>query len=262
MKPASLSAEGKGLPRTARRANSARCGRLEGQLEGPRPAAEAWDFMRSQKFFGMIIPKKYGGRGFFRIPPIRRSWRLLSTVSVFVAGVTRHFCCPIRSDRASCWSSFGAAGAARIPGCRGLADGLRDPHVLGPPRRMPLGRRCHEDEGVVGYGESRGKKVLDIRLNFEKRYINARNCRDGDGAGVQAARPRKPCSAAGVERGNHGGAFAHEARRASAHGGPPTYRCSRNFQKPVRSTANDVLQSPLDWILGGPRAGPARLDDA
>jgi acyl-CoA dehydrogenase len=32
---------------------------------------EAWDFMRKNKFFGMIIPKEYGGLG-FPTPPIRR----------------------------------------------------------------------------------------------------------------------------------------------------------------------------------------------
>src|SRR5258706_9138607 len=30
---------------------------------------EVWDFIKREKFFGMIIPKEYGGLGFFPQPP-------------------------------------------------------------------------------------------------------------------------------------------------------------------------------------------------
>src|SRR5258708_22301896 len=45
---------------------------------------EAWDFIKRQKFFGMIIPKEYGGRFFSPSPPsqrARRGWTRPSTTA-------------------------------------------------------------------------------------------------------------------------------------------------------------------------------------
>ncbi len=129
-------------------------------------AKSVWDFMRREKFFGMIIPKQYGGLGFSNTAH-SEVVRTLSSASV-VAGVTvmvpnslgpgellMHFGTDKQRDH---WLPRLADGR-EIP-----CFGLTSPHAGSDAAAMA-------DTGVVEYGVWKGKRVLGVRLNFHKRYI-------------------------------------------------------------------------------------------
>lgn len=125
-----------------------------------------WDFMRRNKFFGMIIPKEFGGLGFSNTAH-SEVVRTLSSASI-VAGVT--VMVPNSLGPGELLMHFGTE-AQRKYWLPRLADGrevpcfgLTSPHAGSDAAAMT-------DTGVVEYGTWKGKKVLGLRLNFHKRYI-------------------------------------------------------------------------------------------
>ncbi|WP_173933670.1 acyl-CoA dehydrogenase [Chelativorans sp. Marseille-P2723] len=129
-------------------------------------AKSVWDFMRKERFFGMIIPKKYGGLGFSNYAH-SEVVRTVSSASV-VAGVT--IMVPNSLGPGELLMHFGT-DEQRDYWLPRLADGrdipcfgLTSPHAGSDAAAMT-------DTGVVEYGTWNGKKTLGIRLNFHKRYI-------------------------------------------------------------------------------------------
>jgi len=129
-------------------------------------AKSVWDFMRREKFFGMIIPKKYGGLGFSNYAH-SEVVRTVSSASV-VAGVT--VMVPNSLGPGELLMHFGT-DEQRDFWLPRLADGrevpcfgLTSPHAGSDAAAMT-------DTGVVEYGTWKGRKTLGIRLNFHKRYI-------------------------------------------------------------------------------------------
>lgn len=128
--------------------------------------AQAWDYLKQEKFFGMIIPKEYGGLGFSALAH--------STVVTKIA--TR---------------SASAAVTAMVPNSLGPAELLmkygtdeQRQHYLprlasgedipcfaltGPEAGSDAGAMT--DTGIVCMGEFEGKECLGIRLQWNKRYI-------------------------------------------------------------------------------------------
>ena len=127
---------------------------------------EVWDFLKKEKFFGMIIPKEYGGLGF--------SAHAHSNVIVKLTG---------RSISASITvmvpNSLGPAELLLHYGTEEqknhylprLVDGREIPcfALTGPTAGSDAG--AIPDTGVICKGEFEGKEVLGLRLNWEKRYI-------------------------------------------------------------------------------------------
>ncbi|MEN8171219.1 MAG: acyl-CoA dehydrogenase [Pseudomonadota bacterium] len=127
---------------------------------------EVWQFIKDKGFFGMIIPKKYGGLGFSALAH--------STVVMKIA--TR---------------SISAAVTVMVPNSLGPAELLlhlgtkaqRDHYLprLAKGEEVPCfaltapeagsDAAAMQDSGVVCYGKFEGQKVLGIRLNWRKRYI-------------------------------------------------------------------------------------------
>jgi len=125
-----------------------------------------WDYLKKERFLGMILPKEYGGRGFSALAH--------STIVVKIA--TR---------------SISAAVNAMVPNSLGpgelllhygtteqkqyylprLARGEEIPcfALTGPEAGSDASAMT--DSGVVCYGMHEGKKVLGIRLSWDKRYI-------------------------------------------------------------------------------------------
>ncbi len=126
-----------------------------------------WDFIRSEGFFGLIIPRRYGGRGF--------SAQLHSEVVMKLAS-----------------RSVAAAVTAMVPNSLGpgkllMSYGTREQRdyylprlargeeipcfaLTGPDAGSDAG--AIPDSGVICHGEWRGEQnVLGVRLNWEKRYI-------------------------------------------------------------------------------------------
>ncbi len=127
---------------------------------------EVWDFLKKERFFGMIIPREHGGLGFSAIAH-----------SAVVAKVTS------RSVPTVCTmmvpNSLGPAELLLLYGTEEqrrhylprLASGeeipcfaLTEPHA-GSDAASPRSR------GVVCRGRYEGKDVIGIRLDWDKRYI-------------------------------------------------------------------------------------------
>lgn len=125
-----------------------------------------WEYLKKQKFFGMVIPKKYGGLGF----------SALAHSSVVVKIATR---------------SVSAAVNTLVPNSLGPAElllhyGTKEQKEYYLPR-LARGEEipCFaltsveagsdaaglKDNGVICKGTYQGNETLGIRLNFNKRYI-------------------------------------------------------------------------------------------
>lgn len=203
---------------------------------------DVWDFLRENKFFGIIIAEKYGGLGFSAFAH-SEIVRFISTRSVAAAvtvmvpnslgpGELLHMFGT--EDQKSHWMPRLARGD-ELP-----AFGLTSNEAGSDASAMI-------DEGVVEKGIWQGNEVLGIRLNWSKRYITlapvctvlglAFQLRDPDGhlggtedIGITCA--LVPTDLPGVETGRR-----HIPSATMFLNGP--------------TTGKDVFV-PLDHIIGGP----------
>jgi acyl-CoA dehydrogenase len=127
---------------------------------------EVWDFMREKRFFGMIIPKKYGGLGFSNTMH-SEVVRTVSSASV-VAGVT--VMVPNSLGPGELLLHFGT-DEQRDHWLPRLADGSEIPCFGLTSPDAGSDAAAMTDSGVVEHGEHEGRPVLGVRLNFHKRYI-------------------------------------------------------------------------------------------
>jgi acyl-CoA dehydrogenase len=127
---------------------------------------EVWTYLRTNKFFGMIIPKEYGGLG-FSATAHSEVVRKISTYSV-TAAVT--VMVPNSLGPGELLHQFGTdeqknywlprlAAGEEIP-----CFGLTSPEAGSDAASMI-------DTGVLCHGPGAGGNVLGIRLNWHKRYI-------------------------------------------------------------------------------------------
>ncbi|MBA4795325.1 MAG: acyl-CoA dehydrogenase [Phenylobacterium sp.] len=128
--------------------------------------AEAWDFIKRERFFGMIIPKEFGGLGF---TPYAHSEvvRKISTRSV-TAAVT--VMVPNSLGPGELLLQFGTDEQKQhwLPR---LADGREIPAFGLTSPEAGSDAAAMTDTGVVCEEERDGRKVLGLRLNWHKRYI-------------------------------------------------------------------------------------------
>ncbi len=128
--------------------------------------AEAWDFIRKHRLFGMIIPKEYGGLDFSARAQSEIVMKIASR-SV-TAGVT--VMVPNSLGPGELLMHYGTqeqkdhylprlARGEDIP-----AFALTGPHAGSDAGSMP-------DMGVVCRGEYQGRETLGFRVNWSKRYI-------------------------------------------------------------------------------------------
>jgi len=127
---------------------------------------EVWEFIGKHRFFGMIIPKEYGGLEFSALAH--------STIVMKIASRSVTAAVTIMVP-----NSLGPAKLLLHDGTQEqkdhylprLAEGKEVPcfALTGPDAGSDAG--AMPDRGVVCYGEHEGKKVLGIRINWEKRYI-------------------------------------------------------------------------------------------
>ncbi|MDK1374143.1 MULTISPECIES: acyl-CoA dehydrogenase [unclassified Sinorhizobium] len=127
---------------------------------------DVWDFLRKKKFFGMIIPKKYGGLGFSNTAH-SEVVRTVSSCSV-VAGVT--VMVPNSLGPAELLMHFGT-DEQRDYWLPRLADGREIPCFALTSPDAGSDAAAMTDAGIVEFGAWEGEKVLGVRLNFHKRYI-------------------------------------------------------------------------------------------
>ncbi|MBI1397640.1 MAG: acyl-CoA dehydrogenase [Betaproteobacteria bacterium] len=207
---------------------------------------QAWEFIKTRGFFGMIIPKAYGGLGFSALAHSEVVMKLATrsataTVSVMV---------PNSLGPAELLLRYGTDEQKRHYLPR-LARGLEIPcfALTGPEAGSDAG--SIPDRGVVCRATHDGREVLGMRVSWEKRYITlgpvatllglAFRLHDPDGLlgrnsdlGITLA--LIPADHPGVEIGRR-----HMPLNGSFMNGP--------------NSGTDVF-IPMDWIIGGPaRAG-------
>ena len=127
---------------------------------------EVWTFMKEKRFFGMIIPEKYGGLGFSNFAHSQIVHRV-STCSVS-AGVT--VMVPNSLGPGELLLQFGT-DAQRDYWLPRLADGREIPAFALTSEDAGSDASAMTDSGVVCHGTWKGEKTLGIRLNWSKRYI-------------------------------------------------------------------------------------------
>ena len=127
---------------------------------------EMWDYLKKHKFFGMIIPKQYGGLGFSAYGHHRVIQKLASISSSLSSTVG----VPNSLGPAELLLHYGTEEQKNHYLPR-LADGreipcfaLTGPFAGSDATSLP-------DYGIVCEGEWNGAKVLGVRLTFDKRYI-------------------------------------------------------------------------------------------
>lgn len=202
---------------------------------------EVWDYLKKEKFFGMAIPKQYGGLGFSALAH--------STVVVKIA--TRSLSAAVNTMVPN---SLGPAELLLHYGTEEqknyylpkLAAGEEMPcfALTAPEAGSDAG--SIPDTGIVCRGEYEGKEVIGIRLTWDKRYITLAPVATVLGLAFQMYDPDHllgdeedigitlcllPTSHPGVEIG---------------HRHYPLYQAFMNG--PTRG--KDVF-IPLDWIIGG-----------
>ncbi|KTQ97683.1 acyl-CoA dehydrogenase [Aureimonas ureilytica] len=203
---------------------------------------EVWDFLKSRKFFGMVIPKQYGGLGFSNTAH-SEVVRKVSSASV-AAGVT--VMVPNSLGPGELMLHFGTQ-AQRDHWLPRLADGREIPCFGLTSADAGSDAASMKDHGIVTYGEHEGQRVLGIKLNFDKRYITLapvatvmglafklfdpeNHLGRGESLGITVA--LLPTSTPGVRHGDR-----HIPQFTFFQNGPISGR--------------DVF-IPLDWVLGGP----------
>ncbi len=127
---------------------------------------EAWDFLKSKKFFGMIIPKEYGGLGFsaFAHSEVVRKISTRSIAGAVTAMV------PNSLGPGELLMQFGTEEQRKYWLPR-LADGREIPCFGLTSPEAGSDAASMIDIGVVCHGRYDGKDMLGIRLTWHKRYI-------------------------------------------------------------------------------------------
>lgn len=127
---------------------------------------EAWQFLKDKGFFGLIIPKEYGGREF---SPYAQS-RVMSKIASrsLTAAVTAMV--PNSLGPGELLMKYGTE-AQKQRWLPGLARGEEIPcfALTGPEAGSDAG--AIPDTGIVCKGTWQGEEVLGLRLNFVKRWI-------------------------------------------------------------------------------------------
>jgi acyl-CoA dehydrogenase len=127
---------------------------------------EVWDFLKQNRFFGMIIPRRYGGLEFSANGHSSVITKIASrSIS---AGVT--VMVPNSLGPAELLLHYGSETQKDYYLPR-LADGREIPcfALTGPDAGSDAG--AIPDSGVVCMGQHDGEQVLGLRLNWDKRYI-------------------------------------------------------------------------------------------
>jgi acyl-CoA dehydrogenase len=127
---------------------------------------EVWEFLKKNRFFGMIIPKEYGGLQFSALA----NSAVLQKVATLSATVASTIGVPNSLGPAELLLHYGTQEQKDYYLPR-LADGreipcfaLTGPYAGSDATSIP-------DYGIVCKGEYGGGNVLGVRLTFDKRYI-------------------------------------------------------------------------------------------
>lgn len=127
---------------------------------------EVWDYLKQEKFFGLIIPKEYGGLGFspYAHAIIVTKIATQSSTCAVTAMV------PNSLGPAELLLKYGTEEQKKHYLPR-LATGEEVPCFGLTSLEAGSDASSMTDYGVVCYGQYEGKEVLGVHLNWQKRYI-------------------------------------------------------------------------------------------
>jgi acyl-CoA dehydrogenase len=127
---------------------------------------EAWQYLKDKGFFGLIIPKSFGGREFSHYAQSRIMSKIASRSGT--AAVTAMV--PNSLGPGELLMNYGTE-AQKNRWLPGLAKGLEIPcfGLTGPEAGSDAG--SIPDTGIVCKGMHEGQEVLGLRLTFSKRWI-------------------------------------------------------------------------------------------
>lgn len=127
---------------------------------------DVWDFIKRERFFGMVLPESYGGLGMSEIGHSRVVTRI-ATRSV-AAAVT--VMVPNSLGPGELLLHYGTDEQKQHYLPR-LADGREVPcfALTGPEAGSDAA--ATQSEGIVEWGQWQGEDVIGLRLNWNKRYI-------------------------------------------------------------------------------------------
>ena len=125
-----------------------------------------WQYIKDQGFLGMIIPKEYGGLGFSAYAHSQVVTRL-STHSGTIAVTVL---VPNSLGPGELLLHYGTDAQKRHYLPR-LARGLEIPCFALTNPNAGSDAAAIPDYGIVGWGEHEGKRVLGLRVTWDKRYI-------------------------------------------------------------------------------------------
>ncbi len=125
-----------------------------------------WKFIKENGFFGLIIPKQYNGKEFSAFAHSQ----ILVKIYGCSSSVATTISVPNSLGPAELLLHYGTTEQKNYYLPR-LACGEDIPcfALTGPDAGSDAGSMS--DKGIVCWGEKEGKKILGIRLNFNKRYI-------------------------------------------------------------------------------------------
>jgi len=202
---------------------------------------DVWDYLKKERFLGLVIPKEYGGHGFSALAH--------STIVVKIATHSLNMAIDVMVPNslgpAELLLHYGTDAQKKYYLPR-LACGDDIPcfALTGPEAGSDAG--SISDQGIVCYGEYEGKKVKGVRLTWNKRYITLAPIATVLGIAFRLYDPEKllseeidrgitlclvPTSHPGVEIGNR-----HYPLRLAFLNGP---------------TRGKEVFIPLDWMIGG-----------
>lgn len=141
------------------------CNAWEVAVERADLPAELWDYLKKEGFFGMIIPKEYGGLGLSTkaqsavLQKLAVNSTLMTTVGVPNSLGPGELLLKYGTQEQKDYYLPRLADGRDIP-----CFGLTGPRAGSDATALP-------DTGIVCKGEFEGKEVIGLRLNFEKRWI-------------------------------------------------------------------------------------------
>lgn len=205
-------------------------------------APKIWKFLKSEKFFGLVIPKQYGGLEFSCLAHSD----ILTKIASKSLSVATTVAVPNSLGPAELILKYGTEKQKEYYLPR-LANGTEIPcfALTGPDAGSDA--TSIEDLGVICKGDFNGKKIVGVRLNWNKRYITLAPIATLIGLAFKLTDPENligdvtnigitcaliPSNTAGVIIGQR-----HKPIGAHFQNGP--------------IQGNDVF-IPLDWIIGGP----------
>ncbi len=128
--------------------------------------AEVWDFLKKNRFFGMIIPKEYGGLGFSAYGHSEVIAKIASRSTTAAVTVM----VPNSLGPAELLMAYGT-GEQKDHYLPRLADGTEIPCFALTAPSAGSDASSIPDTGYVMKGSFNGREVTGIRLTFDKRYI-------------------------------------------------------------------------------------------